>query len=189
MQVKPFAGLMEESGDIGFVRHWDRYCFFSLVDALGHGCRANGVAMRALAGLEQHFSQPLDVLLHRLHHTLEGTQGAVASVCRLDLQTGVLEYAGVGNVCLKLFGSSRKRLMLNEGVLGYMMATPKVGQVQMRTGDLLLMSTDGLREHFDTLDFPELESGRAEQIVRRCMEALCKGNDDASCIALRFGIL
>lgn len=50
------------------------------------------------------------------------------------------------------------------------------------------MSSDGIREHFDLIDYPEILMGNARDISAAFIETLGKTNDDASCIALRYGI-
>ncbi len=43
--------------------------------------------------------------------------GAVATVCRLDLKTGMLSYTGVGNVSMKLVGRQSEQMVTTDGVI------------------------------------------------------------------------
>ena len=50
------------------------------------------------------------------------------------------------------------------------------------------MSSDGIQEHFDLFDFPDILMGNAKKISTSFIDKLGKSNDDASCLILRYGI-
>jgi len=185
---RSLSGADDECGDTGLVREHDNQCFMALIDALGHGKEAFDVAVLAERYLAAHYKDDLTALLKGLHGNLQGTRGAVAAACRLNRNTGILKYSGVGNISIKLFGSKTKRLITREGILGYMIPSPTESQVKLYPGDIFLMSSDGIREHFDLIDYPEILMGNARDISAAFIETLGKTNDDASCIALRYGI-
>jgi hypothetical protein len=175
-------------GDSGIIKIYDRFCFMALIDALGHGKPAYEVAVKAETYLSSNCEQDLIALVNGLHDCLKGTRGAVAAICRLDIHTGILTYSGVGNISIKLFGGRSKRLVTRDGILGYRMGSPRQNREKLFSGNIVVMTSDGIREHFDPLDFPEIFMGNARDIASGFMDKLAKGNDDASCIALRYGI-
>lgn len=185
---RPLTGVDDECGDTGVVREYDGHCFMALVDVLGHGKEAFEVAVLVEDYLSIRYDQDLVELIQGLHTHLTGTRGAVAAVCRLELCTGVLDYSGMGNICMRIFGSSHKRLITRDGILGYGISSPKQKRFQLYPGDIFIMSSDGIREHVDLVDYPEILMGSAETITIGFIENLGKKNDDASCVALRYGI-
>ncbi len=182
------TGFDDECGDLGFSKNDGNTCFVALVDALGHGKTAFEVAIMARDYLETcHGREPSEVI-KGIHDHLKGTRGAVAAVCRLNLDTGCLTYSGMGNITLRILGSRQERLVTREGILGYMIPTPRQKETQLFPGDTFLMSSDGIREHFDPDEIPELFTGSAKDIAEGMIRQLGKKNDDASCIVLRYGI-
>ena len=71
-------------------------------------------------------------------------------------------------------------------IVGYMMSTVKEQTVKLLAGDVLVMHSDGIKEHFELSECPEILSGTAESIATALLEQFWKQNDDASCIVLRY---
>lgn len=185
---KALAGKPDECGDIEFIKTYDNFCFLALVDVLGHGKSAAEVALMSKDYLTQNYTKQLTEIFTGLHGWLRGTRGAVAAACRLNLETGALQYSGMGNIHLRLFGTRRETLITKDGIIGYMMPTPVQAQTRLMPGDILVMTSDGIKEHFDPDAYPGITTGHAKDICNNFISQLEKGSDDVSCIALRFGI-
>jgi len=126
LATRALTGPAEECGDAGVPIERDGWLFAALVDGLGHGPRAVRIAALATTYLEGHCAQPLVALLDGLHEELKSTQGAVACLCRLDLASGELSMAGIGNITCRIFtGLDSERRLSRDGVRGYMHAIPK----------------------------------------------------------------
>ncbi|SDT89252.1 SpoIIE family protein phosphatase [Desulfobacula phenolica] len=177
-----------ECGDTGIVKIYGNQCFIGLIDALGHGKEAFDVAALAESYLLTHYEQDLTMILTGLHEYLKGTRGAVAAICRLYLDTGILKYSGVGNISIRLFSSRPRRLITRDGIIGYMIPCPTQSCAILCPGDICILSSDGVREHFDLADYPDILMGSARRITNGFIDQLGKKHDDASCIALRYGI-
>lgn len=185
--TRPMPGGDGQCGDAGLIRCGERTCFVALVDGLGHGAEAARAARAATDYLGGHADDALEDLLCGLHEVLKGTRGAVAFLARLDIDSGELRYAGVGNICAKVFGGDDPvRLRSKEGVAGYMMPTPREGAVRLLPRDVLVLSSDGLREHFEAFEHPDLLRGDAECVSKGMMERFSKSDDDASCLVMRY---
>ena len=175
-----------ECGDTGVIKEVDGRCFLALVDVLGHGREAHAVAVTAQTYLEQDcFKEPVEVM-QGLHTCLKGTRGAVAAICRLDIATGELVYAGMGNIVVRVLGPRAVRFVSRDGVVGYIMSTPKQQTVKLLAGDVLVMHSDGIKEHFELFGRPDILSGTAESIATALLDQFWKQNDDASCIVLKY---
>ncbi|MGE4299089.1 MAG: SpoIIE family protein phosphatase [Desulfovibrionaceae bacterium] len=184
--TRSMTGPDNECGDTGFVHCNASSCFIALVDILGHGAEAHEVALLAHAYLAGHFADPLGELILGLHDHLRGSRGGVASLCRLDIATGMLSFTGVGNITCRIFGADQQRLLARDGIVGYMMKAPPEKTTRIYPGDVVMLSSDGVREHFDLHDHPGLLLGTAREIAQRVMASLAKADDDASCVVMRY---
>ncbi|WP_020589217.1 SpoIIE family protein phosphatase [Desulfobacter curvatus] len=188
IEKKALTGEPDECGDIGFIKTYDNFCFLALVDVLGHGKPAAQVALLSKDYLAQNYTKQLTDIINGLHGCLRGTRGAVVAACRLDIDTGILQYSGMGNIHLRLFGTRQETLVTKDGIVGYMIPSPVQAQTRLLPGDILVMTSDGIKEHFDLNAYPGITTGQARDICNKFITCLGKGSDDLSCIALRFGI-
>jgi phosphoserine phosphatase RsbX len=183
---RPLTGRDDECGDTGVIKESEGERFLALVDALGHGRAAHDVAVLAEHYLQQNYRQDLVALLEGLHASLRGTAGAVAACCRLTLATGQLRYAGMGNITVRLLGPRASRFVLRDGILGYTISSPREKTVMLSPGDVLVMYSDGIEEHFDARECGPFLVGSAETIAANVMRRFDKEADDASCLVLRY---
>jgi hypothetical protein len=92
----------------------------------------------------------------------------------------------VGNTRIRRFGSAETRLISRDGTVGCHMPTPREAQVQLEAGDLVIMTTDGVKEHFVVEDYPGLLGDRPDVAARLVVQRFGKEHDDATCVALRY---
>ncbi|SOJ57810.1 hypothetical protein MSIMFB_05288 [Mycobacterium simulans] len=111
------------------------------------------------------------------------------TLARIDFEASTLTWTGVGNVSANLVAKSvsgvavRSSARLTGGIVGY--RTPEIlpaQRVSIRTGDLLVIATDGIAEdHLDHIDFAATATAIAEQIIAKH----AKETDDAMVLAAR----
>lgn len=181
------TGPEDECGDAGVIRVYDDQCFLGLIDVLGHGREAHEVAVMAEDYLVENHLLDLAGMMEGFHECLKGTRGAVAALCRLNRTNGEIRFVGTGNITAKLYGMSTVSFVSRDGVIGYKMGVPKEQRSQAYPGDILILTSDGVKEHFDPVFYPGLLDGSARKIAGNVMDQLGKRSDDASCIVLRYG--
>ena len=183
---RALTGIADECGDAGIVRMGTGNVFLGLVDALGHGKRAHEAAILAVNFLSEHSEDDLASLMRELHERLRGTVGAVAALCRVFPESGDLRCVGIGNIAVRILGAESRRIVPRDGVVGYMMPSPAERRERLDPGDVLVLHSDGIREHFDLLEWPGLLKCTAGEIASGVLERFGKKDDDASCIAMRI---
>ncbi|CAM3859821.1 SpoIIE family protein phosphatase [Roseateles saccharophilus] len=189
-ETRPCLGQPISGDAIVFRQITSGQLLVAMIDASGHGPRANDLVMRLVALVEGHPRPDIVPLLEALHQACRNTAGAAAGVARIDPVAHLLRYAGVGNVRAHLLGpGSGERAwagVSRNGVLGDRFPTPFVQQVRLSPGQVLLLCSDGVSESLGgfrgglpgTSDAPAL----AHQVVSQCGQAL----DDAACAVVRL---
>ncbi|MBF0573045.1 MAG: SpoIIE family protein phosphatase [Desulfamplus sp.] len=185
---RSLTGWQDECGDTGVVVVSDNQCFLALLDVLGHGREAHEVALVAENYLLKNYSFKVTEIMSGLHERLKGTRGAVAALCSINIDNGELYYSGIGNINTRVHGYQTLQLMPQDGIIGYMINSPKERQFKLCYGDTLILTSDGVKEHINFADYPELLKGSAKTIANNMIDLFGKGNDDSSCIVLRYGI-
>ncbi|MBP1760574.1 MAG: protein phosphatase 2C-like protein [Firmicutes bacterium] len=182
------ALLLDESecGDLAIVKEDNQRCFLALLDVLGHGKKARKVAISAKDFIEQNYHKDLVEIMNDLHNHLLGTRGAVAALIRVDMGSGEMSYVGIGNIAVSIFRREQIRLVPKDGVIGYIMPRPVKQVIPLCQKDIIIMFSDGLRQHFNISECRDLFSQPAQKIAEELLNRLWKANDDASCIAFKY---
>lgn len=183
--IRPCRGE-HVSGDAVVIRPLEGGLFAAIVDVLGHGPEANELAVMIEEYLSRYGSSDIAGLMTRLHQYLKGTRGAVVGLCAIDAAAGRAVYAGTGNTVLRRFGNIETRLVSHDGVLGQNLRTPRPQTLELEAGDLIVLYTDGVRDHFTSDDYPSIFHHAPKDVARTIVERFGKDYDDAACIAVRY---
>ncbi len=162
---------------------------FGVLDGLGHGAAAAAASSRGVEVLRDAAAEPLDVLVRRCHRALAATRGAAMTLARIDFTAKVLSWVGIGNVAAKLVAKHpsgvqiRSSAGLAGGIVGYRIPeTLRVQRCPIVTGDLLIISTDGIADdHLDDINF----AASAAVIADHILGMHSKESDDALVLAAR----
>lgn len=162
---------------------------FGVLDGLGHGPAAAGAAIAGAEALTNARGERLEVQIALCHRVLTGTRGAAMSLARIDFRGGKLSWTGIGNVRAHLLAKSvggvqvRSSARLVGGIVGYRIPETRPAQVvSIRTGDLLVMTTDGISDDYlDHIDFAASAADIAEQVLAKHG----KETDDAMVLTAR----
>jgi phosphoserine phosphatase RsbX len=180
-----------ESGDRHLVVRSSRGVLLAVVDALGHGPEAAAVAASAVRAISDFSTSELDRLVERCHRALRGTRGVVIAVAWID-QDGIMTWLSVGNVDAMLmrrrFANFQRHAgsVAHAGVLG--LALPRIGAraIELRSDDLLVMTTDGINVDYydDFIPRPDLQ-----HTARGLVEKARIRTDDALVLLARYTVL
>lgn len=174
------------SGDAVIIRPLEQGLFVAIVDVLGHGAEANELTHVIEAYLDRYCASDVSGVIQRLHQHLKGTRGAAVSLCAIDTLAGRIDYVGIGNTALRLFGKKETRFVSQDGVLGQNMRTPRQQTARLEPGDLVVLYTDGVSDRFTSQDYPGVSHHAPEVVARNIVQRFGKDHDDATCIAVRY---
>jgi phosphoserine phosphatase RsbX len=177
-----------ETGDLHVVEPFPGGVLVALIDGLGHGPPAAVASLLAADVLKASPQESPVELARRCHEALRHSRGAVMSLASIDGTRGVMTWVGAGNVEGVLIrradgGATRQHLQLRGAVLGANLGRMAPQVVDMSPGDLVVMTTDGVRGDFgSTVPIgwgPDLV---ADDILRRH----ARDTDDALVLVVRF---
>jgi phosphoserine phosphatase RsbX len=143
-----------EPPDLCLVRPTDRGALVAVLDGAGLGAEAGRATRLAASIVEEHAGEGVIPLLRFCHDRLRGTPGAVISLVSVDALEGTLTWTGVGNVDGVLVRANPSAqygdasIPLQAGVVGYRLPTLEARLTPIGPGDLLILTTDGIRGDF-----------------------------------------
>lgn len=183
------SALALESGDLHVVAPFAEGALVALIDGLGHGEEAAAAASAAVAILESHPQESVKSLLLRCHEGMRKTRGAVMSLVSFDARNASMTWTGVGNVAAILLRGTDAAdpagaaLVARGGVVGYQLPAPRIATLRIWRGDLLVMTTDGIRPGFAA----GLATTHAPQEIAESILATgATGTDDAHVLVARY---
>ena len=185
---EPVAGE-DESGDLHLVTQTDRGTLVAVIDGLGHGSEAANAARAAVATLEAHANEGVIPLVRRCHERLKCTRGAVMTLASFDGIDSTVSWLGVGNIEGVLLRGVRSEdpgpetIFLRPGVVGYRLPQLRAMITPVTPGDLLILTTDGIRpdfaQRFSAEDQPRL-------IAEYISSSFHKADDDGLVLVARY---
>jgi phosphoserine phosphatase RsbX len=177
------------TGDLAVLTLHPKGALVAAIDGVGHGGEAARAAIRAGQVLRAGPSQDLVRLLERCHNALRDTRGAAISLAFISLSKAAMTWLGVGNVEGRVLSGDpwarrpKASLALGSGVAGHELTRVRTTTLDLRTGDLVILATDGVKDGFgDSLDV----SGSTQAIADRILADHWRPTDDALVVAVRY---
>jgi len=162
----------------------------TMIDGLGHGLPAADAAQAGVAAAGQASGFDAPTLVGALHAGMSGTRGGAAAVASLDMHTGSIQFAGIGNIAASLCEPTSSRGMASHpGIVGVQYRKAQPFQFHAPAGTLLVMHSDGLQARWSLRDYPGLFHRHPSLIVAVLQRDFDRGRDDVGIVALRLGDL
>lgn len=156
-----------------------------VVDGLGHGQLAHDAALAACNAFERANGSVQDTLV-TIHDALRGTRGAAVAVAELDVDSGVLRFAGVGNISATIVDTSARRSAVSlYGIVGHQMREVREYTYPWTAESTLIMHSDGLTTRWDLDAFPALLGRDAVLIAGVLWKDYRRQNDDSTVLVVR----
>lgn len=180
----------KECGDLHLVKEFSGGVLVGVVDGLGHGVEAAVASRKAIETMEGCAQRSVISILQTVHKALKATRGAVLSLASFNAKENTMSWLGVGNVEGVLLRADEKAkpnhevVLLRGGVVGYQIPEPYASTVQVRNGDTLIFTTDGIRADFT--EFRSLQGDDPQKVADTICAEWAKGNDDALALVARY---
>ncbi len=170
-------------GDAYVIVPRGRRTLVALADGLGHGPEAARAAQAFCSHAGAAPDAPLEVILASADRAVAGTRGVAASLLRLD-PPGHAEFAGVGNVVLRVVGRAPVHPLSVAGILGRRNARKiRCERFAVEQGDVLVMFTDGVSGRWGPAD---LGADPPDRLARALLDRHGRSHDDATCVVVRW---
>lgn len=183
--MRPALG-QDLGGDRAITREIDGTLLLAIIDVLGHGPQADGVARVAADFLANAPARSAEALLRSLDAELAGSVGAAAGIATLSPEPGRGSFAGIGNTVCKVLGDNNRTLVSADGVVGQRAGALRSTPIHVNKGETLLMHTDGISSRIDWPErFPEITHAEPELAAGEIIRRFGRPHDDAACIVAR----
>lgn len=176
----------ENNGDAYFVKEHNGETLLAVVDGLGHGRGASEAAHAALDTLEQWKGEPLDELILAVHDALRATRGAVMGAVVLNPARESFNYAGVGNVEVRVLGAADPaRPIPSNGTLGARLSQVRVWPHRWTEGTMLVIASDGISATWDANAYPGLAARSPQLLAGILQRDFSRNSDDATVLVYK----
>ncbi|MEH6491396.1 ATP-binding protein [Halopseudomonas sp.] len=156
-----------------------------VIDGLGHGEDAQLAAWAGRDAFAAHPFEHPDRLFASMHRAMNGTRGGAAAIAQFDAESGVLQFAGIGNIGARLVASEGARgLASHPGIVGgqyrkvHTFTYPDAGR------SMLVLYSDGLQSRWDLNAYPGLAFQHPATITAVLHRDFCRGRDDVTIMAI-----
>ena len=173
-------------GDAWQVDETPLTCSIAVIDGLGHGIEAGDAAREAVRAVEAHTRRPLEKVLEFAHQALKPTRGAAMALAEISLDSGHIDYAGIGNIVGATASAvALKRMVSFDGTIGHEVHKIKGFEYSLEPGHVLIMHSDGLKSHWKLEQYPGLLGRDPFLIAGVLYRDHVRGLDDVTVVVAR----
>ncbi len=143
-----------ESGDLYFVKETKNGAMIGVIDGLGHGTEAATAAKLAVDVLNSLSDVSIIAAARFCHDKLRNTRGVVMALVLINPIEETMIWLSVGNVeGILLRADSHtspiyESIIMRPGVIGFRLPPLYASVVPIAKGDLLILSTDGIKDDY-----------------------------------------
>ena len=183
--ARPYQGETV-CGDAGASWHLPTRRVLALADGLGHGPKAHHAAMKAMECIADNLDRECAQMFAACNEQLRNTRGAVLAVAVIDLPGSMLTLGSIGNIRCKLLTAKRAiRLGSGRGIVGAGFTWSPPDQVQLESGDTLVMYSDGVAEDADVRACHVNGTVTPQQLAQDVVAQWGRADDDATVLVYR----
>jgi anti-sigma regulatory factor (Ser/Thr protein kinase) len=137
-------------GDAYAVRRDDNRTSLMLCDGAGHGPLAATASRRAVRTFCDNEPMSPARAVERIHNDLNGTRGGAVAVAELNPATGMVRFAGIGNISGAVLADGQKRGMVClPGIAGHRARTIRAFDYPLPRSAVVVLHSDGLTDRWD----------------------------------------
>ncbi len=156
-----------------------------MVDGLGHGKFAEIAAKAAITYVSSNLNKTIQELFQECNKALINTRGVAMGIAIINEKNNNLQYAGVGNIRAKLISDKNRSLTCGYGIVGAGYKKLIVENHEIKSGDTLILYTDGLKEITGTPTYEDSIFNDDEKLATKILQDWSKGIDDCAVLVFR----
>jgi anti-sigma regulatory factor (Ser/Thr protein kinase) len=157
-----------------------------VVDGLGHGILAAEAAREAEKIFADSRSDSPTPILQNSHDSLRKTRGAAMAVASLNLERGVMAFAGVGNIAASIVAPGASRGMASHnGTVGHYLQRIQEFSFPWNSQSVLIMASDGLNTRWDLQPYPGIWSKHPAIIAGLLYRDFSRERDDVTVLVAK----
>lgn len=157
-----------------------------LADGSGHGVEAARAAAVAVQSFTANAGATCEEIVEKMHRALAPTRGAAVAVARIDSQTRVVRFVGVGNInAVGVDGTTTRHLVSHNGTAGHVAPRIREFSYEFANDPLVILHSDGLTSRWDLAAYPGLARQHPSLIAGVLLRDHRRGRDDASVVVMR----
>jgi anti-sigma regulatory factor (Ser/Thr protein kinase) len=176
------AWAIEDDGGDGITR-------FLVADGLGHGPLAASASQAAVRTFHEDASTargPVEIL-EAIHGVLKSSRGAAVAVAYVDTKSGVVRFAGLGNVAAALVTSGKmQNLISHNGTAGGPAYRIQEFTYTSAAGAILVLASDGVSAQWRFDRYPGLLARHPALIAGVLYRDYGRGRDDVTVVAAQI---
>lgn len=174
------------NGDAWLVQPTARGARILVVDGLGHGPIASDAAQAAVQAFRDAPGETVEAAVNTCHLALRSTRGAALAVTEVDVQTGVVRFAGVGNIAGSIWnGTQSHHTVSHNGTAGHGTIRIREFSYPWPQGALLVLASDGLATRWTLESYPGLSARHPSLVAAILYRDHCRQRDDVTVVVAR----
>ncbi|MGX9981631.1 SpoIIE family protein phosphatase [Methylobacterium fujisawaense] len=174
------------NGDAYCVRRRGEGWTAIVADGLGHGFLAAKASDEAVRLFRKHEHERPSSILAAVHAGLGHTRGGAVSVARYDRESGLVSFAGIGNVAGAVVGAGEtKRTVSLPGTAGHVARRIQEFEYPLDPDGLFVMCSDGIGTAWSLDAYPGLIGAHPRLIAGVLYRDFSRVRDDATVIVVR----
>jgi anti-sigma regulatory factor (Ser/Thr protein kinase) len=176
----------EVNGDAYFITTREARTLYAVIDGLGHGRGAHEAASATLETLKEWRGEALDELMNMTHDALRRTRGAVMGAVVIDREASRFNYAGVGNIGVRVFNAPEPvNPISNNGTLGARFGKVRVWTNSWAEGTTIILTSDGISESWSINSYPDILRHSPQLLAGVLLRDYARESDDATAMVIR----
>ncbi len=174
------------SGDTWSVFQRSKGMRLILADGLGHGLSAADASREAINTFSANPDAGPEEMLQLVHAALKKTRGAAVAIADINLEKGLVTYAGLGNISgVIVMPGAHRNLVSHNGTAGHEARKIAGFTYPWSHDSILVMHSDGLSSRWGLDDYRGLSTRCSGIIAAQIYADLSRGRDDATVLVAR----
>jgi anti-sigma regulatory factor (Ser/Thr protein kinase) len=174
------------NGDAWIAQPTARGARILMVDGLGHGPIANDAAQAAVEAFRAAPGETPEAAVETCHLALRSTRGAAVAVTEVDVETGVVRFAGVGNIAGAIWnGNQSHHTVSHNGTAGQGAIRIREFSYPWPKNALLVLASDGLATRWTLESYPGLPARDPSLVAAVLYRDHSRQRDDVTVVAVR----